>query len=86
MNPKIGTYSAEGVLYPSETISGKSYTRGELDPPPAIVHEFAPGYFAVGDVFPPAGFDLEAALKTLASEVAPPPARRNAADPTPEKA
>ena len=72
-NPKIGKSTPEGVVYPSETITGKPYARAELDPAPTIVHEFADGYFAVGDMFPPAGFDVDAALAALRAEVAPAP-------------
>lgn len=72
-NPKIGRYTPEGTQYPSETITGKPYARSEYDPPPAIVHDFAEGYFAVGDVFPPRDFDVNAALAGLRAEIAPPP-------------
>lgn len=72
-NPKIGRFTPEGTVYPCETITGKPYSRSEYDPPPAIVHEFGGGFFAVGDVFPPRAFDVEAALASLRAEVAPPP-------------
>lgn len=73
MNPKLGKSTPEGVVYPSQMITGKPYARAELDPAPTIVHEFADGYFAVGDMFPPADFDVEAELAKLRAEVAPAP-------------
>lgn len=75
-NPKIGRYTPQGTVYPSETLSGKPYARSEHDPPPAIVHDLAGGAFVVGDVFPPPGFDAEAELNKLKTLLAPTPSRR----------
>lgn len=66
MNPKIGTYAASGAVYPTETITGKPY---QYDTPPAIVHDLLNGHFAIGDVFPPRDFDVEAALMALNDEL-----------------
>lgn len=73
-NPKIGQYTPEGTIYPSETLAGSPYSRGELDPPPPIVHGLLPGYFAVGDIFPPRDFDVEAEIGKLCAELTPAPA------------
>lgn len=70
-HPKIGKYLPEGTVYPTETITGKPYARGEFDPPPPIVHEFAVGYFAVGEVWIPRGFSVEAELEKLKAVVKP---------------
>jgi hypothetical protein len=68
-NPKIG--KLEENQYPSQLITGKPYQRSETDPPPTIVHDLGEGYVAIGDMFPPAGFDIEAALDVLKAELAP---------------
>lgn len=81
MNPKIGKYTPQGTVYPSETITGKPFARAEREAPPAIVHELAEGYFAVGDVFPPRGFDVEAALSALRAELVPTPSSRKPVEP-----
>lgn len=73
MNPKIGRYTPEGAVYPSEMITGKPYSRSETDPAPTIVHDFAEGYFAIGDLFPPREFDVNAALAALRAEITPAP-------------
>lgn len=72
MNPKIGTIHADGSLtFPSETLAGAPYERGDFDPMPPIVHTLdAVGHFAVGDVWPPLGFDAHAALDALKAELA----------------
>lgn len=75
-NPKIGRYTSQGTVYPSETLSGKPYSRAETDPPPAIVHGLTESVFAVGDVFPPPGFDTEAELVKLKALLAPAPSKR----------
>jgi hypothetical protein len=72
-NPKVGKYTPEGTVYPSQSLSGKPYARSEYDPPPAILHDLGGGAFAVGDVFPPPGFDAEAELNRLKALVAPAP-------------
>lgn len=69
-HPKIGRYTPEGTLYPTETITGKPYARGEFDPPPAIVHMLQDGYFVIGEVFLPRGFDVEVELDLLRSVIA----------------
>lgn len=73
MNPKIGTFNGEGAItYPTETLAGAPYSRGQFDPAPAIMHGLPGGHFAVGDVFPPKGFDVEAALAALKKELTAP--------------
>lgn len=74
-NPKLGRYTPEGTVYPTETITGKPYARGEYDPPPAIVHNIGEHWFSVGDVFPPQDFDLDAALEALKAAVKPSPVK-----------
>lgn len=69
-NPKLGRYTPEGMIYPTETITGKPYARGEYDPPPAIIHNIGEHWFAVGDVFPPRDFNVEVALDVLRAEIA----------------
>lgn len=69
-NPKIGKYTRQGTEYPTETLSGKPYSRAETDPPPAIVHHLTDSAFAVGDVFAAPGFDVDAALAKLRAELA----------------
>lgn len=71
MNPKIGQHTPEGTVYPSETITGKPYARGEIDPPPLVVHQLDDTHFAIGDPFAPVGFDVDAALAALRAELAP---------------
>lgn len=71
MNPKIGTYTSQGTEYPTETITGKPFVQGDYDPPPAIVHGLLEGHFAIGDVFPPPGFDVNAEIAKLNAEIAP---------------
>jgi hypothetical protein len=69
MNPKIGTYAPEGAIYPSETISGKPYSRTEYDPPPTIVHGLLDGHFALGEIWLPRDFDVNAAVAALNAEL-----------------
>lgn len=69
-NPKIGTYTPEGTIYPTETITGKPYARGEFDPPPAIVHGIGEYHFAIGDPFAPRDFDVEVELDLLRAALA----------------
>lgn len=68
-NPKIGKLNAGE--YPSQTITGKPYSRDEKDPPPTIVYGLVDDWVAVGDIFAPAGFDVQAELDKLMVEVAP---------------
>ena len=76
-NPKIGKL-VPGE-YPTQMITGKSYARGESDPPPLIVHDLLDGYVAIGDMFPPRDFDVEAALTELKAELAPKATAKKAA-------
>lgn len=71
MNPKIGTYAPEGAIYPTETISGKPYSRSEYDPPPTIVHGLLDGHFAIGEIWLPRDFDVNAAVAALNAELRP---------------
>lgn len=77
MNPKIGSYTPEGTVYPTETITGKPYARGETDPPPAIVHGVGEQHFAVGEVFLPPDFNVEAALDELKAALKPAHAKKD---------
>lgn len=69
MNPKIGTYAPEGAVFPTQTISGKPFQRSEYDAMPPVIHDLLDGHFAVGEVFPPRDFDVEAALQELNAEL-----------------
>lgn len=69
-NPKLGTINNDGsTTWPTVTLAGAPFEHGQYDPPPAIVHTLPGGYLAVGDVWPPRDFDVEAALATLKAEV-----------------
>ena len=69
MNPKIGIRNANGTIksYPSQSLSGRplSFTGGPKQTPPAIVHNLSATEFAIGDVTPPKGFDVQAAVDAL---------------------
>lgn len=72
MNPKIGIMHDNGTYtWPTETLAGASFAHGDFDPPPAMLHTLdAEGRFAVGDVWPPRGFDVQGALDKLKAELA----------------
>lgn len=73
MNHKIGHYNDDGTLtYPSKTLAGADFERGEFDPPPAHLHNLGGKFFAIGDVWPPKGFDVNAELDKLRAELTPP--------------
>lgn len=70
MNMKIGTYNPDGTItWPSETLAGAHYERGDFDPPPGIVHHLDATHFAVGDLWPPRGFKVQEALDKLMAEL-----------------
>lgn len=69
MNPKIGTYAPEGTIFPTQTITGKPFQRSEYDAMPPVIHDLIGGHFAVGEVFLPRDFDVEAALQELNAEL-----------------
>ncbi len=80
MNAKIGTIQPDGsVVWPSETLAGAPFERGDFDKPPAIQHTLdAVGHFCIGDVWPPRGFDVNAALDALKAELTPAPSSKKA--------